>query len=342
VERFFWQLIATLPEGLDTALSEFPWLSSSRLLKILEGGLHGRIVPDTALDQVCNTLLSREDFDAKLWSACSLEMIRTAANVMATFAMADLLWLQRFPTDFAIERDAMKASIKRKIEAGLNTAIENSRHNPRLLGQVQSVKPAIDRWYVSASGTAATLPVQVPAFETKPDGADDGLLQQAIAKDAKNPFLFAAFASRNSWAIQRLLATERSIPPVADVARLLFSGYRAIRHLRIRASSLLDNLQLTLLSELAIDIREPIAQIEREIAGYFIFRESLALIGLSQIEANLGRPINTSALTSESHRVIRDQTTSGKRRNYTLGIAVGGKAVGSVEIMNSGDANDCD
>jgi hypothetical protein len=342
VERFFWQLIAALPRGLDTALSEFPWLSNSRLLKILANGMDLGIVPSTAFDQVCNTLLSREDFDAKLWSASSFEMVRSAATVMATLAMADLLWLQRFPTEFAMGRDAMKSSINQKIGSGLNTAIENCGHNPRLLSQVENLKPAIDRWSVSANGTAGTLPVQVPVFETKTDEEDDELLQQAITRDAKNPFLFAAFVSRNNWAIQRLLSTGPSTPPVADVARLLFSGYRTIRQLRLRASSLLDNLQLTLLSELAIDLREPIAQIEREIAGYFMFRQSLTLLGLAPIEASLGNVINSAALKSESHRLIRDQTTAGKRRNYTLGIAVGGKAVGSVEIMNSGDANDCD
>ena len=123
---------------------------------------------------------------------------------------------------------------------------------------------------------------------------------------------------------------------------MMFEGVRALETARQQGAKLLHGLESALLTELGVELRGQLAAIESELAGYFMFRDVLAEAGLASVEPFLGRVIEKAELSAEKHRVIREQAAVGRSRNITLGLKVGETVVGSVDVVNSGDPDDCD
>ena len=237
-----------------------------------------------------------------------------------------------------------KENINSRVLIGVETAVRNSVENERLRQQITELRKSIDVWRKSSYGVTANPPLQVKISQLEYAGTtNEARLRNAIQNGSKNRPGFVLFLASNPWAQDLLLAgDDPTLPRPGEIVQMMFEGVRALETARQQGAKLLHGLESALLTELGVELRGQLAAIESELAGYFMFRDVLAEAGLASVEPFLGRVIEKAELSAEKHRVIREQAAVGRSRNITLGLKVGETVVGSVDVVNSGDPDDCD
>jgi hypothetical protein len=143
--------------------------------------------------------------------------------------------------------------------------------------------------------------------------------------------------------IEAVLNDESGPWPKSEVlSNQIVKAFLYVVQLRRAAEALLDHVDRLVRIELGTIVRETLADIESDLAGYFIFRDILDQSGLQPVVQKLGSRVDERELSSQAHRVIRDPLRRGALRIFGLGIQIDGSVVSGSTVMKSGGEDDRD
>jgi hypothetical protein len=270
------------------------------------------------------------------------DMTAAIAKVLSGRVLADIEEIRSFKGIWLSKRSEIKIKLLSRVQTGLRIALNTLGRETGLHKQLSKVLDAANDW------AAAPPPPLDPSIQSTgsteapaPLSSEDSL-RGVFAHRVPSALEFTLIAGQNPWVVD-VIAGHGSGPwPKAEVLfDQIVDRFVHVSQVRKRAQQQLENVSSAVRIELAVVLRDILADIESELAGYFAFRDILDENGLHPVLEKLGTPIGQRHLSSEKHKLIRDPGARGKLRVFGLGIRIDDRVVGSGLVMNSGDDDDC-
>jgi len=252
--------------------------------------------------------------------------------------------IREVTNEWASKRNRVKRQLLSRIETGIRIAIQNSLSDSALRGEMVRLENTIEEWAGKDSPTLDTgISSYAATFVPTEHSPDREYLEHFFRERPRGPNDFALFAGVNPWVIDFVLSDENGPWPRSEVLLgQIAKTFLFVSQLQRRAESQTEAIEHIVRVELAAILREPLGDIEADLAGYFILRDILDESGLHPVMPRLGGRIEENELSSQSHKVIRDPSRRGLLRVFGLGIRVDDAVVSSGTIMKSGGEDDRD
>jgi len=252
-------------------------------------------------------------------------------------------FLQKLAREWPLRRDKTKGTICSRASVGLRIAIRAAQQDPVLSKRLTLLLDCLKQWEHADSPPIDASLLSVSTIELslpKAEGVDS--LASFFSSPTRTPHEVAYFFGVNSWAVDVYLAnhTNSSWPSLTLLVPQIISSLIYFTALKDRCVTLWDELDEAIRIELAITLRDGLAEIDETVAGYLAFRQILADLGLKAVDPNLGGVIPQEKLSSEEHKLIRDPSERGRHRLFGFGLKVGDRVIGSARVMKSGDEDD--
>ena len=274
----------------------------------------------------------------------SLQFLKATAQSLGRSAVETTLFLRRVADQWDSTRTAAKRKILPAIQSAVQIAIQNSLSGSTLRSQIERLAKNIEVW---TDSSLPKLESAVSAYALTPIppecACDRGRLEQFFRERPRGPNDFALFVGANPWAIDLIVADDHGPWPKTEILiAQLVKTFLFIIQLRRTAETQVGAIDHHVRVELATSIREDLAEIESDLAGYFVFRDIIDGVGLHPVMPKLGGRVDDRELSSQRHKVIRDPNRRGLLRTFGLGIRIDEFIVSSGTVMKSGGDDDRD
>jgi hypothetical protein len=320
--------------------------NEATLIELLEKGYQqGGALAGWMLSRLVPTLFGEGSLSPAFHrSVSSANLLADVTKQVAKAAAEDGIFLQSFAAQWTADRDTLKQKLLRQVQFGLRVALVNSGGRGQMHERLVKLSRAIEDWASASSPRLdATLQARSTSLLPPTVAPSKALVERFFQGQLRSPNDFALFAGVNPWAIDLVFGDERGACPKPElVAEQIARSFVIESGLRRRAEAELGSLARTVRVELGIVLRETLYEIERDMAGYFAFREILDQLGFHPVMSKLGELVKRNDLSSQRHKFIQDPNRRGRLRVVGLGIQVDDVTVGSGTVMNSGDDDDRD
>ena len=218
------------------------------------------------------------------------QFLTSTAKALARNVVDAASFLQKATIDWPSIRSTVKRRLLRRIETGIHIAIDNTLSDSPLRGQIVRLSNNIEQWANKDSPTLETgvssfAATAIPAEHTP----DRGYLEQFFRERPRGPNDFALFAGVNPWVIDFIRGDEDGPWPRSEVLlNQITRTFIFVNELRRRAEGQIEAIDHMVRVELATILREPLGDIEADLAGYFILRDILDQSGLHPVMPKLG------------------------------------------------------
>lgn len=349
LRRNFWRLLDTpgsepMREILFSAYALYA--PESELAGLLETAyLREPHFSSWIIEQLTPSLVEKQSLSPTFLQYLSnRDLLLGIVKTLARRAAKETTTLREMTGEWTTARDRAKRRLLTGVERGLRIAIENTLGDSRLRAQISNLSRKVQEW---ASIDSPKIEVVISSYASTSVPAalkpDRQYLEAFFRERARGPNEFGLFVGTNPWAVDLIVADEQGPWPKTDLLLTqLVRTFVFVTQLRRQAEDQLRSLNHLVRVELAAILREALADIEADLAGYFIFRDMLDQAGLHPAMPKLGASVEEKNLSSQIHKVIRDPGRMGRLRVFGLGIQVDDTVVGSGTIMKSGGEDDRD
>lgn len=349
LRRSFWLLLDTAgSEGnrqilFDLYTSHTP---ESELVALIEAAyVRGRSPALWIVEHLVPRLLERQSLSPTFPQyATNREFLVRTAQDLGRRTVEDTSFLREAANDWASTRTRAKSRLLPRLRTGVRIAIENSLSDSALRAQITRLSNDVEEW---AENDSPKLDAAISSYASTAlpieHAPDRSYGEQFFRERPRGPNDFALFAGANPWVIDLVFADEQGPWPKSELLlSQLARSFVFISQLRRRVQAQIEAIDHTVRVELATVLRQPLADIEAELAGYFILRDILDEGGLHPVMEKLGGHIDEKELSSQRHKVIRDPSRRGLLRVFGLGIRVDDVVIGSGTVIKSGGDDDRD
>jgi hypothetical protein len=348
LRRNFWRLF-------ERAATEQSWMllfnaykaraSESELAALIQTAFdRGGDLATWIAQQLLPALLSDESISPTfLHFVTNRATLATIAKTLAGRATDDTKNVASFRDAWTAKRDAVKERLLVRVRAGIRIALRSAGPTSEIHSRMSALSQGIEKWVKTDSPKPETPTplnsLNLPAWVAPSIGE----AERFFRAQPRTPAEMVLFAGTNPWIIDIVLEGQAGPWPklelLADQIARTFTGTARLRR---RAEAELANVGHIVRADLAVALRQGLADIEADLTGYFVFRSILDAVGLSPVMPHLGARVEQNEISSQDHKVIRDPGAHGPLRVFGLGIRVDKRTVGSAIIMNSGDDDDSD
>lgn len=349
LRRSFWRLFDTAgSEGnrhilFDLYASHAP---ESELVRIIEAAyVRNHSVSPWIVEHLVPRLLETQSLSLTFTQyATNREFLITTAKDLGRKVVQATTFLREVTNGWASTRARAKRRLLPRLQVGVRIAIENSLSDSALRAQITRLSNNVEEWATSDSPTLdAAISSYASTALPAEHNSDRSYVEHFFRERPRGPNDFALLVGTNPWAIDLIFADDQGPWPKLELLLTqLTRSFIFISQLRRRAEAQLEAIDHSVRVELATVLREPLGDIEADLAGYFIFRDILDEAGLHPVMPKLGGRVEEKELSSQRHKVIRDPGRRGLLRAFGLGIRVDDTVIGSGTVIKSGGEDDRD
>lgn len=332
-----WNLIFDLVASKISEQSVLQWLHESTIKTVeIREWLQSVLIPQLLTRQILSS-----DFLSQMQD---IPLQHSLARHLCSQAVRDLRNLQGLAREWPDAREGAKNTVTLPVIAGLRIAMRAAKGDSTLSIKLREISDAVQSWYTSDlppidPSLMATTTIELPEVSNPSEQS----LSKFFSAPVKNAHAVALFFGNNPWAVDLYFSARLSSWPNPKLLLgQITKTFSYLAGLRSQSDALKNRLNETVRIDLAIVLRDGLAEIEETIAGYFALRNILSDLGLKEVDSRLGAVVSQEDLSSERHKVIRDQAARGKQRLFGLGLKVGERVIGSALVMKSGEDDDRD
>ena len=265
------------------------------------------------------------------------------AERLATTALAEWEYLKTFPEMWKSARHDTKKQLSARVRIGLHAALLNTKNNPTLNSGVNRLSDSLEQWAqqeTPALGSEFSIASSLEISSAVPERKE--ILEEYFRKQARHPHDLTLFLGANPWALKYLFSSSGNWPSKDVVFESICKSFVFLGKLRVRAQQNVQNIADSVLLDLGLAIRDILADIESDLAGYFVFRDVLERMGLKSVAPRLGTAVTKADLSADEYRIVREVGNEGLLRVFSHGLRAGDKVIDTPTVTQSGVEDDRD
>jgi hypothetical protein len=329
------EIIRTRMRSVDVAQLLRSGFSDSYVSEKLGSWMGEQLVPYALESETLDTDFGKSIADS--------EVKKALAERLATKTLSDWQYLKAFPDTWKSQRRDEKDQLLARIRAGVQAAFLNTSNSPSLNAGILRLPPLLDNWAHQESpvlDSELNIPSSLEISPALPEQKE--ALEQFFHQQPRHPHDLTLFLGANPWAFKYLFSSSGNWPNKDVLLESICKSFVFVAKLRLRAEKNARNIKNSVVLDLGIAIRGILADIETDIAGYFIFRDVIESIGMIPVAPRLGTAVTEADLFTEKYKVLRESGGLGLLRVFSHGLKIGNRVIDSPTVTQSGVEDDRD
>jgi hypothetical protein len=350
IQRRFWSFVRSADDETKVRLFDAirNGIRPSETIHLLNSGLRENSASEDLRQWITQSfvpyLLRTKALDTDFGKMLDDASLREGlAKQLATATLADWRYLVEFPAQWQRIRDDAKGKILSQVHIGLQAALMNIRQQTPLHEGIKRLSLFLDDWAKKDTPSLESefklaLSLDIP----KPVTDDKGALDEYFRQQPRHPHHLVLFLGVNPWSFRFIYHEEGNWPNKELLFDAICKSYVFVSNLRLRAHHGAQAISQSALQDMGKAISSILADLESEIAGYFIFRDVLEAIGLRSVAPRLGAVVATVEQSDQKYRIVKQPGRHGRLRVLSVGLKSSDRVLDTATITQSGVDDDRD